>query len=246
MTKLPADVYLSRARLRRDVPSSALRTLLVPSDDSARVSAGHKLVWTLFGDSPGRERDFLWREAQPGVFYFLSRRPPEDRHGFFDLDPVKPFAPSLRAGDRLAFALRANATIARGGGPGVRGKPCDVVMDALHSVPSGKRAEVRQRAVNQAGLEWLGRQGEKSGFLLPRLEAEQDTGSEGATEGQPVRVMGYRTLRVDHGRKPARLGILDFEGVLEVCDPDAFVAAIARGFGRAKAFGCGLMLVRRA
>lgn len=31
-----------------------------------------------------------------------------------------------------------------------------------------------------------------------------------------------------------------------VSDLDAFLAAIAHGFGAAKAYGCGLMLIRRA
>ena len=39
---------------------------------------------------------------------------------------------------------------------------------------------------------------------------------------------------------------LDFEGVLTVSDPDTLLPAIARGFGAAKAYGCGLMLIRRA
>ena len=39
---------------------------------------------------------------------------------------------------------------------------------------------------------------------------------------------------------------LDFEGVLTVSDPDPLLPAIARGFGAAKAYGCGLMLIRRA
>ena len=39
---------------------------------------------------------------------------------------------------------------------------------------------------------------------------------------------------------------LDFQGVLTVGDPDSLLPAIARGFGAAKAYGCGLMLIRRA
>jgi CRISPR system Cascade subunit CasE len=240
-----SDHFLSRARVRRDVPSSALRELFVPSGDSERTAAGHKLVWTLFADSPGRERDFLWREGRPGDFYVLSRRPPDDRHGLFELDAPKPFAPVLREGDRLAFALRANATVSRGGAPGVRGKRCDVVMDAIHATPRGERAEARRDAIIEAGLGWIARQGEKSGFILPRGEPSLREGAESVDRDQSVRVMGYRTLRISHGRVPAQLGILDFEGVLEVREPEVFVSALTGGFGRAKAFGCGLMLVRR-
>lgn len=224
-------LYLSRARLRRDAPVSALRELLLPTDAGRRAGAGHRLVWTLFADGPDRERDFLWREADAGTFYVLSRRAPEDTHGLFDLDPPKPFAPSFAPADRVRFSLRANATVARGGAPGVRGKACDVVMAAIHDVPPGTRAEARTEAASSAGLRWLAGQGARCGFAI--------------TEGS-VRVSGYRTLRVDHAGPAARIGVLDFDGVLEVRQPDVFVKALGQGFGRAKAFGCGLMLVRRA
>ena len=38
---------------------------------------------------------------------------------------------------------------------------------------------------------------------------------------------------------------LDFEGLLTVSDPGTFLSSIVRGFGAAKAYGCGLMLIRR-
>jgi CRISPR system Cascade subunit CasE len=47
-------------------------------------------------------------------------------------------------------------------------------------------------------------------------------------------------------RRQPQFGVLDLAGTIEVTDSDAFLAALAQGFGRAKAFGCGLMLIRRA
>ena len=38
---------------------------------------------------------------------------------------------------------------------------------------------------------------------------------------------------------------VDFSGQLTVTDPLAFVAALGAGIGHAKAFGCGLLLIRR-
>jgi CRISPR system Cascade subunit CasE len=38
---------------------------------------------------------------------------------------------------------------------------------------------------------------------------------------------------------------LDFEGRLKIVDADRFKQALFEGIGSAKAFGCGLMLVRR-
>jgi CRISPR system Cascade subunit CasE len=55
--------------------------------------------------------------------------------------------------------------------------------------------------------------------------------------------LGYQTLHIAHGAAPIQLGVAELEGRLIVNDPDAFIAAVGRGFGRAKAFGCGLMLI---
>jgi CRISPR system Cascade subunit CasE len=234
------DLYFTRARVRRQVPAAALRELLLPSDDGRRAGTGHRLVWTLFADREDRERDFLWREAATGVFYLLSRREPVDRHALFELDSPKQFAPVLAAGDRLSFSLRANATIAKGGGPGIRGKPCDVVMDAIKHVVPGARAPERAKAVQLAGRRWLQAQGVRSGFALETGASDDD-----ALRAK-VLVTSYRTLRVDHAGPTARIGVLDFEGTLTVTRPELFLDALSRGFGRAKAFGCGLMMIRRS
>ncbi|MCI0421919.1 MAG: type I-E CRISPR-associated protein Cas6/Cse3/CasE [Acidobacteria bacterium] len=55
---------------------------------------------------------------------------------------------------------------------------------------------------------------------------------------------GHDTWRQRHGKK-IELSTLDFEGVLLVTEPDRFLRALLSGIGPAKAFGCGLMLVRR-
>lgn len=233
---MTADLYLSRARLRRNAPIAALRDVLIPDDEETRTTVAHRLVWTLFGDTADRERDFLWRELDDRSLLTLSARPPEDRHQLFDIDPPKPFAPSLNAGDRLGFSLRANATVTRR----IEGKPrgirSDVVMDALYRVPQGhEREEKRASTVQVAGINWLREQSQKSGFRFGDRAERGD-----------VRVMGYRAWRLDHRRTDLTIGVLDFEGTLTVTEPSIFLARMRAGFGRAKAFGCGLMLIRRA
>lgn len=265
-----SQLYLTRARLRVDPPAAALRAVLAPSDASARAGASHRLVWTLFADSPDRKRDFLWREANE-AFYILSQRRPRDTLRLFDLDPPKLFAPCLRAGEHLLFSLRANATVAIGGKPpaagneGTRGKRCDVVMNALQSVSKDQRPARRREAILEAGRSWLVAQGARSGFALAqRVSGVNDrdmvANEEHREHWVALRVTGYHTLALDRqlgnaaggrgpatrSRRDARIGVLDFDGELEVLDPERFVAALAVGFGRAKAFGCGLMLIRRA
>ncbi len=248
-----SEWFLSRAWLRRDAPIAALRELLVPDEHGQRIAAAHRLVWTLFADDPDRRRDFLWREGEPGSFYILSARRPEDRHGLFRLDPPKAFAPALAPGDRLAFALRANATVARhaadrtNAGGRTRGGRCDVVMDALKPIPKEERAGKRASVLTPVAAEWLARQGAAHGFEPDPAHSDDAWMDDDAPPGG-TRATGYRVLQVDRGpgRKPMRAGVLDIEGTLTVRDPERFVAAVRHGFGRAKAFGCGLMLIRRA
>ena len=244
-------MYLTRARLRRNAPASALRAVLTPDGRDERAASTHRLVWTLFSDSPDRERDFLWREAEPGAFYCLSSRVPDDHHGLFDVEPPKLFQLALSPGDRLRFLLRVNATVSRGGqppedgNPGVRGKPHDIVMDALQGVARDDRADSRRRLLVPVAHAWMSRQGAQHGFSLEPL-SEHDT--DGGWQPESFTVLGYRVLAIDRGRgkKPLNAGVLDIQGELQVQDPQAFERAVHRGFGRAKAFGCGLMLLRRA
>jgi CRISPR system Cascade subunit CasE len=37
---------------------------------------------------------------------------------------------------------------------------------------------------------------------------------------------------------------VDYQGGLTVADPEVFISSYTHGFGRAKAMGCGLMLIR--
>ena len=196
------------------------------------VDVDRRLVWSLFADGPDRRRDFLWRRMDDGAFLVLSARRPDDRHGLFEIDEPKAFAPALAPGDRLRFSLRANPTVRKSKEPGQRhARRHDVVMDALHPFSDGSRAERRMAAIREKGFDWLVRQGCKAGFEIREDE---------------LLCEGYRQHRIDrNGGKPAMFSSLDFEGVLEVREPDLLTSAIARGFGPSKAFGCGLMLIRR-
>ena len=49
----------------------------------------------------------------------------------------------------------------------------------------------------------------------------------------------------DRRQNAPKLGVAHLAGRLEVTDPDAFSQKVAAGFGRGKAFGYGLMLLKR-
>lgn len=221
--------YLSQIRLSEKPAAQALAPLLRPADPAARRSAQHNLLWSVFSDGPDRRRDFLWREEGDGSIFALSSRPPIQTD-MFETHRVKEFAPVLANGDRLGFRLRCNATRQK---RGEKRERVDVVMDALRAFPTGTRAQERMRLASEEGKSWLVRQGEKSGFAVVDVQAEDYRvevlpGHRGPRKGQP------------------QFGILDLYGQIEVTSPSVFLAQLAIGFGRAKAFGCGLMLIRRA
>ncbi len=230
-SEAPVNLLLVRARLRRDRAAAALAPLLVPEDPAAEMGAAHRLVWTLFADGPDRRRDFLWRRTAAGEFLILAPRPPADPYHLFELES-KSFAPVLRPGQRLGFDLRANPVRSVLCGPARRGQRTDVVMAAIHGASQHARATARLGAIEAAGAEWLARQGEKAAFR---------------TEPDRLRIDGYDRVRIPRGpdRAAISFSVLEFRGVLTVEDPARFLAGLASGFGAAKAFGCGLMLIRR-
>ncbi|POF62907.1 type I-E CRISPR-associated protein Cas6/Cse3/CasE [Novacetimonas maltaceti] len=228
-----STAFLSRVTLRRDASVRAIAGLLVPQGEGHQYAAAHQLLWVLFADTPERRRDFLWRQTEAAHYMLLSARAPVDTHGLFEVE-TRPFAPVLSPGERLHFLLRANATVDRMTPGRPRSQRHDVVMDALRRVPPGKeRAAARAQVVPRAMAAWLARQGARSGFC-------PDAGE--------LLVRGCDVLRIprQQGQGKASFGVVDVEGELDVRDPALFVPALLRGFGRARAFGCGLMLIRRA
>ncbi len=237
--------YLTRAVLNRKAPEHALRPLLDPLDADAAFDAHHRLMWTLFPD-PDAKRDFLWRADDNGKFLILSAREPQGSRLFGPLES-KPFEPMLVAGDRLVFILRANVTKDRRSGPqddvppGTKRRPrkdrrVDIVMHAMReqgikggTTGADSRAARRMDVAREAALTWLAAQGERRGFSVDALAVED-----------------YRVCKLKRrGGKEATFGVIDLRGLLSVRDPKAFTSALFTGFGRSKAYGCGLMLVRR-
>ena len=221
---MSSPAWLTRVSLSRSASACALVKLLAPANPNQRAQNSHQLLWTLFGDTEERERDFLWREEAPGRFTILSARPPLDSHNLFDPFEAKAFEPSVIVGDRLRFTLRVNATLRHRGDPRRR----DLVMDAIHALPSGERAQPRRAAEQDVSRRWLDAQGAANGFAMV------DTAC-----------LGYGTFSIPRRGAAIQLGVLELEGRLAVTDPAAFVSKLRSGFGRGRAFGFGLMLVHR-
>ena len=231
-------MYLSRVRV--DLNGLSREALFDVMQGGAY--GAHQLLWQAFPGYDGA-RPFLFRQemeedTEQGkppkglpLFYVLSDREPVAVAGLLEVQ-CKPFAPTLREGEQLAFRLRANPTVARRV-EGARHSPrSDVLMAAKKPFPPGQRTSTEcVQAMDQAARDWLQTRAEALGFRLP---VHPEVGA-------------YRqhVLQKPGRRDAIQYSSVDYEGLLEVTDPGRLIEALARGIGRAKAFGCGLMLIRR-
>lgn len=198
----------------------------------------HQWIWRFFPSAEDQRRDFIFRRDDLGEtprYYVVSQRPPV---GFSAAWAVRtqPYAPILAAGQRLAFKLRANPVVSKKGGAG-RSKRHDVVMQLKKQLmaerevsswakwPKEDERPAQYDMVQQTCLEWLRERAAGNGFEV--TEASVDA---------------YTQHRV--GAREIRFSSVDYSGELVVTDPERFQRTLANGLGHAKAFGCGLMLVR--
>jgi CRISPR system Cascade subunit CasE len=105
-------------------------------------------------------------------------------------------------------------------------------MHALSKLATAERAAAREEVMRVAGSAWLAVKSAAGGFSV-----------------DPGRLYIDRYERVRIPREDARAVVfstLTFQGLLTVIEPTRFLECILRGFGAAKAYGCGLMLIRQA
>ncbi|WP_367027382.1 type I-E CRISPR-associated protein Cas6/Cse3/CasE [Methylococcus sp. ANG] len=221
-------MYFSRISVNPTDPAKVMEVL------KANDYALHQMLWKLFPDDPETSRDFLFRHDEDQrwpVFYLVSQREPDGSDELLRV-ASKPYRPQLRSGETLTFSLRANPVHTRKTDDAnqKKRKRDDVVMHLKWQYRQSNADAVPALAelAQEAGEQWLVRQGERNGFRLLSVRADN-----------------YRQARLDTRRRNIRFSTLDFTGLLQVTEPDVFAETLCKGIGPAKAFGCGLMLVRR-
>ncbi len=97
--------------------------------------------------------------------------------------------------------------------------------------------EMALKACSDKSLEhWLSKKGARHGFEV--IQATEDDKPVFSAEGY----MQHRLLKKGEN---AGYSSVDFGGMVRATDAEKFKDALLLGIGRAKGFGCGLMLVRR-
>jgi CRISPR system Cascade subunit CasE len=135
----------------------------------------------------------------------------------------------------MRFLLRANPaeTVRRAGTK--RGVRVDAVMNAKR--PRSERGDRSFDAEDEqsAALRWLFKRADRFGVRF---------------EEPACRVDAYRVERLSRGfhrrEDDTRFAVVDYQGELEVTSPERLSEALRGGIGKAKAYGCGLLLVRPA
>ncbi len=248
-------MVFSRIILRDDLEAKKLFTVICR--DEYKI---HQHLWTLFSIAKDQKRDFLYRRDESSKwpkFYAVAPREPKDESGLWNIES-HPYDPKLKNGQLLSFSLLVNPVVSKLSGS-VRANSkkhwkkvirCDVVMDAKNKLKKQGKKYIDEKYwgnfLNEIGYKWLSSRmpvisnntGKKDiklddfGFIIKPKEINVDS---------------YRQIQFyKRGNgKPVKISTLNFSGILTVTNPEIFIKkALYSGIGPAKAFGCGLLLVK--
>ncbi len=227
-------MYFSRVRLD---PMSLQCSDIIKTLRSS-VYREHQLIWDLFENEEDTKRDFLYRRFDDkGLpqFFVLSHRKPNAVKPIWEVDTTE-YNPRINMGDIYSFQLRVNPVVTKkieGSKNPKSRKHDDVVMETRAKYKKlGKEMPSNNEIVIESGLKWINGKADTLGCHM---------------DPKKVIVEGYsrRTGNKDKSGHQIRLGIMDFSGILRVTHPENFRKALTNGIGRAKAFGCGLLLLKR-
>ena len=186
----------------------------------------HKTLMRCFPDDIDREQDrVLFRvDADPrtGVLTVLLQSTLEPRWGWLENDgargyllrppETKSFDLHLAPGQTLAFRLRANPTVKR-----------------RREKDNGNLRPVRDPLYREKDqLAWLERKAEQGGFRLLSARSRN-----------ALDVYGW--IHRDDAKHKLKLFAVQFDGLLQVTDPDRLRETVRRGIGSGKGLGFGLL-----
>jgi len=199
----------------------------------------HQWLWNFFPAVTGTTRDFQFRRHDlDGLlrFYVVSRSAPVSPFRSWQVQS-KRYAPSLAADDCFVFELRANPVITSRDASG---------KAARHDVVMWEKTRLLRERNLARWADWLTSDRPTLPDLVERKCGEwlkarcQRLGI--SVDDQTLRADGYLQHRGKNGE--LKFSTIDFSGQLRVVDPAALQAALFYGVGHAKAFGCGLLLIR--
>lgn len=213
--------------------------------------AEHQWLWKFFPSSEDQTRDFIFRRHEIGQmprFYVVSQRQPKAFSEAWQLQS-QVYDPQLQEGQRLSFQLHANPTISKKNTAG-KSQRHDVVMQAKKQLlaehgfsEEAKWADWQDEnskpllyeLVQKHCSNWLEKAAERNGFEISLTDYEEPQ----------LQIDSYGQNKANKRDQNIHFSAVDFSGELLVTNPELFQQALFNGIGHAKAFGCGLLLVRK-
>jgi len=180
----------------------------------------HRFICDLFQHKKGI-RDLLF-VVYSNKYYVVSDNLPQN----FDPKIVhirsKSYQPVVEKGCPLRFDVRLTAE------PRVKNVRTSLVP--AYKEKLGKNHSLRRDTLmHDAAVDWFSKHSMKYGFKVRDLF-----------------IQGFHKYKFKKSDgSPVDFDSLDIRGVLEVSSPAVFVSTLYRGIGKARAYGCGLMLVSR-
>jgi CRISPR system Cascade subunit CasE len=187
----------------------------------------HRRLWRLFPDRPAESRQ-RQEQSRQGFLFRVEDNPLGQSARILLQSSTRPtpsegikllasreLDPQPTVGQRLAFILTAN--------------PIKTIKDTQRSdKPEKRRDTCRVPLITEAS---------QAAWLARKLE--------GAATMDSVSILPHPPVFFRRGNRAGKLVMVTFEGMLTVTDPEKLQALLSNGVGPAKAFGCGLLLVRR-
>jgi len=159
---------------------------------------------------------------------------------------AKPLPLPFASGRRLAFEARLCPIVRTAASEGGRKRELDAFIHHAESIrddPKPEREPVYRHWLADR-LEAAGARLEQARMtsfrLVPLVRRRHPRPDSGEEEGRPTRLLAQGK------RAAARRPEVVFEGTLEITDGESFARGLARGIGRHRAFGFGMLLLRRA
>ncbi len=134
---------------------------------------------------------------------------------------TKAFDPSFRESMQLRFQVTANATVDAMCSDGKRRR-----------VPVGVASARKSESREQDLRDWLNRKFALGGARVESLEV-----------GPPIDMNFTKSGK--RSRNSIVISTVQFDGICTVENPEEFSNMHRRGIGRAKSFGCGMLMLRR-
>ena len=195
----------------------------------------HQLLWQIFPVKSDAKRDFLFRKETKynyTYYYVVSKRQPVNSIPMLRLQ-IKEYNPIIKKGQEYEFTLMANPVISKKSEGKKNSSHHDVWMNAKHE---GKKSSYSLNElsdyINKKTKEWIIRRAENHGFTINPEHLNINS------------YLQHRFFKRKAG-KPILMSTVDYNGILKVINAGMMKKTLFEGIGKAKAFGCGLLLIKK-